>query len=165
MTVARIIENKIGTVITAAPGESFRAAAERLARHDIGMLVVVDAAGAIAGMVVDADVVRTVAAGEAAMAKATVRDMMTPCTLTCTPESSEAELMEMMSTARVQYIPVVSSGRLVGVVSLGDVVRLRITKMREVMAGIERQAEAERFTAHLKRRRSAHKPAAIARAV
>lgn len=165
MTVARIIENRIGTVITAAPGESIRAAAERLARHAIGALVVVDAAGTILGMVEEADVVRTLAAGEAAMAAATLRDIMTPCPLTCTPDSTEAELMEIMATARVHYVPVVSRGRLAGVVSMGDVVRLRIAKIREVMAGLERRVEAERFTAHLTLRSPPHRHGAIPRAV
>lgn len=169
MTVARIIEKSVGTVITAAPGESVRAAAERMARHAIGALVVVDATGAIAGMVVEADVVRTAVAGEPAMDRTSVRHIMAPCPLTCTPDSSDAELMEMMSTARVQYVPVVSDGRLAGVVSLADVVRLRVTKIREVMAGLERQVEAERFTAHLKGSRPANAPAdallAFARAV
>lgn len=62
-------------------------------------------------------------------------------------------------------VPVVSRGRLAGVVSLGDVVRLRVAKIREVIEGLERQVAAERFTAHLKRRRAPQRPVAIARAV
>lgn len=163
MTVARIIHNKIGTVITAAPGENMRTAAERMARHAIGALVIVDAGGSIVGMVLEADVVRTAAAGEEAMAKTVIREVMRNTTQTCTPDSTEAELMTMMSEARAQHIPVVSNGRLAGVVSLGDVVRLRVEKIREVMADIERQVDAERFTSNLQRRRNASQPAALAR--
>ena len=61
MSVARIMNNKVQAVITAAPGESLRTAAERLARHHVGALVVVDAQGTIAGMLLDGDVVRAVA--------------------------------------------------------------------------------------------------------
>jgi len=164
MTVARIIQNKIGTVITAAPGESIRTAAERMARHAIGALVIVDAVGTIAGMVLEADVVRAVAAGEEAMASTAIRNVMRPATLTCSPDSTEAELMTMMSETGAQHIPVVRNGHLAGVVSLGDVVRLRVEKIREVMADIERQVDQERFTSNLQRRRNAPPPAALARA-
>lgn len=164
MTVARIIHDKIGTVITAAPCENMRTAAERMTRHAIGALVIVDAVGTIAGMVLEADVVRAVADGEEAMARTAIRDVMRPVTLTCSPDSTEAELMTMMSETSAQHIPVVRNGHLAGVVSLGDVVRLRVEKIREVMADIERQVDAERFTSNLQRRRNAPPPAALARA-
>lgn len=163
MTVARIIHNRIATAITAAPGESIRTAAGRMARHAIGSLVIVDAGGTLVGMVLEADVVRAAAAGEAAMARTSIRDVMQNTTLTCTPDTTEAELMAMMSAACVRHIPVVSGGRLAGVVSLGDVVRLRVEKIREVMADIERQVDAERFTTNLQRRRAPVKPPALAR--
>lgn len=164
MTVARIIQNKIGTVITAAPAENMRTAAERMARHAIGALVIVDAGASIVGMVLEADVVRVAATGDEAMARTVIRDVMRNTTLTCTPDTTEADLMTMMSGACVHHIPVVSNGRLAGVVSLGDVVRLRVEKIREVMADIERQVDAERFTTNLQRRRNVPMPAALARA-
>lgn len=162
MSVARIMNNKVQAVITAAPGESLRTAAERLARQHVGALVVVDAQGMIAGMLLDGDVVRAVADREFDTETATVRDIMGPCTLTCGMESSEAEIMELMSTGRVQYLPVISEGQLAGIVSLGDVVRLRMEKIHELMTDIEQQVEAERFTANLQRRREADAPRTLA---
>ena len=162
MTVARIMNSKVRTVITAAPGESIRIAAERLARHHIGALVVVDAQGMIAGLVLEGDVVRAMADRETDMDTARVRDIMSSCALTCGLESSEMQVMDLMSAGRVQHIPVISQGRLAGIVSLGDVVRLRMEKIRELMAGIEQQVEAERFTSNLQRRRKAEPRRALA---
>ena len=152
MTVARIMKSKLGAVITAAPGESIQSVAGRLSRHGIGALVVVDAVGRIAGMVLERDVVRAVA-DEATVEATTARDVMSACNLTCSPESSEAALLETMCTKHVRYLPVVSEGKLVGIVSQGDLVRLRMEKIREVMLDIERAADAQRFTSSLQDRR------------
>ena len=141
MTVARIMKSKLGAVITAAPGESIQSVAGRLSRHGIGALVVVER-----------DVVRAVA-DEATVEATTARDVMSACNLTCSPESSEAALLETMCTKHVRYLPVVSEGKLVGIVSQGDLVRLRMEKIREVMLDIERAADAQRFTSSLQDRR------------
>ena len=155
MTVARIIKNKVGKVITAAPGDSILAVAARLTRHHIGALVVLDKAGAIVGMIQETDVVRAVASGQACSVGVTAQDVMRNYTLTCTPDTPEAELLEMMSENHVQHLPVISDGRLAGIVSLGDVVRLRREKIREMLTELEQLADDGRFTANLKRRRSA----------
>ncbi len=163
MTVARIMKSKLGAVITAAPGESIQSVAGRLARHGIGALVVVDAGGRIAGMVLERDVVRAVANEEAAETM-TARDVMSACTLTCSPDSSEAELLELMCTRHIRYLPVVKDGKLAGIVSQGDLVRLRMEKIREVMIDIERAAEEQRFTASLAGRHGQDRVARVAMA-
>jgi signal-transduction protein with cAMP-binding, CBS, and nucleotidyltransferase domain len=61
----------------------------------------------------------------------------------------------MMSDNHVQHLPVLSDGRLAGIVSLGDVVRLRREKIREMLTELEQLADSGRFTANLKRRRKA----------
>lgn len=164
MTVARIIKNKVGRVITAAPGDSILAVAARLTRHHIGALVVLDKAGAIVGMIRETDVVRAVASGQACTIGVTAQDIMNSCTHTCTPDTPEAELLEMMSEHQVQHLPVLNEGRLAGIVSLGDVVRLRREKIREMLSELEQLADHGRFTANLKRRRSAHPQLSLARA-
>ena len=156
MTVARIVKNKLGKVITAAPEDSIMSVAARLTRHHISALVVLDTAGGIAGLILEADVVRAVAGGQACDASITAANIMRPCTLTCVPETSEAELLELMSENHLQHLPVTSGGKLLGIVSLGDVVRLRREKIGEMLEEIERLAEKGRFTANLKRRRTAH---------
>ena len=163
MTVARIIKDRVGKVITAAADDSILSVAARLTRHRIGALMVLDAAGNLAGMVLEGDVVRAVAAGEACSASVTASDIMRPCILSCTPATFESELLEIMSDNRVQHLPVLSAGKLVGVVSLGDVVRLRRQKIREMMEELERLAENGRFTANLKHHRNAKPKLGLAR--
>ena len=80
---------------------------------------------------------------------------MRPCILSCTPATLESELLEIMSDSPVQHLPALSAGRLVGVASLGDVVRLRREKICEMMVELERLAENGRFTANLKHHRNA----------
>ncbi|MFO1132053.1 MAG: CBS domain-containing protein [Hyphomicrobiales bacterium] len=164
MTVARIIKNKVGRVITAAPGDSILAVAARLTRHHIGALVVLDKAGAIVGMIRENDVVRAVASGQACTIGVTAQDIMNSCKHTCSPDTPEAELLEMMSEHHVQHLPVLSEGRLAGIVSLGDVVRLRREKIREMLSELEQLADHGRFTANLKRPRAGHPHLSMARA-
>jgi len=153
MTVARIIKDKVGKVITAAPGDSIMAVSARLTRHHIGALVVLDKSGAILGMIKETDVVRAVASGQACSVGTTAQDIMRHCPLTCTTDTSEAELLELMGEHHVHHLPVISDGRLAGIVSLGDVVRLRREKIREMLTELEHLADDGRFTANLKRRR------------
>jgi len=163
MTVARIIRNKVGRVITARPEDGLMAVAAQLTRHHIGALVVLDGAGGIAGMILERDVVRAVAGGQALAGTLAARDIMKPMALNCTPETSEAELLEMMSENHLQHLPVIGGGKLLGIVSLGDVVRLRREKIRDMLVELEQQAEDGRFTVNLKRRRAAAPRAALAR--
>lgn len=153
MSVAEIIKDKVGAVITATVGDSLQSIAGKLARHHIGAVVVLDAQGGIAGMVLEGDVVRAVANGQACTEQLTAEHVMSPCRFTCRVETTEQELLDVMCTEKVQYLPVISGGRLAGIVSLGDVVRLRRRKIRAMMQDIERQAETERFTSNLQRRR------------
>lgn len=165
MTVARIIKDKVGKVITAAPDDSIMSLAGRLARHHIGALVVLDPAGSISGMIAEGDVIRAVAGGQACDAGVTAQDIMRPCVLTCTPETTESEILDIMSDNHVHHLPVISNGRLAGIVSLGDVIRLRREKIRELLADLERLADEGRFTANLKHHRTAKAPSTLARAI
>lgn len=163
MTVARIIKNKVGRVITARPEDGLLSVAARLTRHQIGALVVLDQAGGIAGMIVEGDVVRAVAGGQACSGTLVARDIMKPCHHSCAPETSESDLLEMMSVNHLQHLPVISAGRLAGIVSLGDVVRLRREKISEMLTELEQQADHGRFTINLRHRRAAQARPTLAR--
>lgn len=165
MTVKRIMKDKVNKVISAMPGDSISSVAARLTRHHIGALVVLDEAGGIAGLITERDVMHAVAAGQAYSASVTAQDIMRPCILTCTPETTESELLDIMSDNHVHHLPVISNGRLAGIVSLGDVVRLRREKIREMLADLERLADEGRFTANLKHHRTAKAPSLLARAI
>ena len=129
MAVAHILRQKGTSVVTVEPGDSVQTIVDMLARHRIGAVVVVDPAGGIAGIVSERDVVRAMVGDVAAVVSMTAKDIMTAKVRTCSPTDSEAELMQMMTESRIRHLPVVANGRVTGMVSIGDVVKLRIESM------------------------------------
>ncbi len=134
MSVAHILKQKGNAVITVDPSQTLYDVAGILAKHRIGAVIVVDAGGAIAGIVSERDVVRTLAKEGPAALTRTARDFMTTKVKTCTPSDTEAGLMGLMTEHRIRHLPVVEDGKLAGMISIGDVVKLRIEM-------IEREAE------------------------
>ena len=129
MAVAHILRQKGTSVVTVEPGDSVQTIVDMLARHRIGAVIVVDAHGGIAGIVSERDVVRAMAGNAAAVVSRTAKDIMTAKVRTCTPQDSEAELMQLMTEHRIRHLPVVANGRVAGMISIGDVVKLRIESM------------------------------------
>ena len=129
MAVAHILRQKGTTVVTVEPEDSVQTIVDMLARHRIGAVVVVDPAGGIAGIVSERDVVRAMVGDVAGVVSMTAKDIMTAKVRTCSPTDSEAELMQMMTESRIRHLPVVANGRVTGMISIGDVVKLRIESM------------------------------------
>ena len=129
MAVAHILRQKGTTVVTVEPEDSVQTIVDMLARHRIGAVVVVDPAGGIAGIVSERDVVRAMVGDVAGVVSMTAKDIMTAKVRTCSPTDSEAELMQMMTEGRIRHLPVVANGRVTGMISIGDVVKLRIESM------------------------------------
>ena len=129
MAVAHILRQKGTSVFTVEPGDSVQTIVDMLARHRISAVVVVDPFGGIAGIVSERDVVRAMVGDAAAVVTKTARDIMTAKVRTCTPNDSETELMLMMTESRIRHLPVIANGRVAGMVSIGDVVKLRIESM------------------------------------
>ena len=129
MAVAHILRQKGTSVFTVEPGDSVQIIVDMLARHRIGAVVVVDPAGGIAGIVSERDVVRAMVGDAAGVVSKTAKDIMTAKVRTCSPNDSEAELMQMMTESRIRHLPVVANGRVTGMISIGDVVKLRIESM------------------------------------
>lgn len=134
MTVAHILAQKGRSVITASPGASLKEVADTLAKHKIGAVVIVDARGGIAGIVSERDVVLAVSTNGAGALSRTAAEVMTAKVRTCTVRDSEEDLMSLMTAHRVRHLPVVEQGKLAGMVSIGDVVKMRIE-------AVEREAE------------------------
>lgn len=129
MAVAHILRQKGTSVVTVEPGDSVQTIVDMLARHRIGAVVVVDPSGGIAGIVSERDVVRAMAGDAASVVSKTAKDIMTSKVRTCTPGDSEAELMQLMTEHRIRHLPVIANGRVAGMISIGDVVKLRIESM------------------------------------
>lgn len=129
MAVAHILRQKGTSVVTVEPGDSVQTIVDMLARHRIGAVVVVDGHGGIAGIVSERDVVRAMVGDAASVMSKTAKDIMTSKVRTCSPTDSEADLMQMMTESRIRHLPVVANGRVAGMISIGDVVKLRIESM------------------------------------
>ena len=126
MNVARILENKGPEIVTIGVGADVSDAIELLNQHNIGALVVVDDAGAVAGIVSERDIVRRLRGLSGSLLSQPVTAIMTGRPVTCTRESSIDEVMQMMTGRHFRHMPVVENGRLIGVISIGDVVKSKI---------------------------------------
>ena len=139
MKVTEILRSKGADVITIWPGASLRSAVERMAKRNVGALVVVDDEGKVVGMVSEREVVHALAeTGERALAEA-VADLMPRRLITCGPDDRLADLMAVMTEHRVRHLPVVEDGRLVGLVSIGDLVKARLGEL-ELESNVLRDA-------------------------
>ena len=129
MKVTEILHRKGADVITIWPGASLQSAVERMASRNIGALVVVDDEGKIVGMVSERDVVLALAASAEKAPAQSVTDVMSRRLLTCGADDSLAELMAVMTEHRVRHLPVVDHGQLLGLVSIGDLVKARLGEL------------------------------------
>lgn len=124
--VRELIGHKGDRVVTIAPQAPVAEAVAQLARHGIGALVVSDDGRGIAGVLSERDVVRHLAATGASALELAVERVMTTEVETCGWETTTDELVMLMTERRFRHVPVVDEGALVGIVSIGDVVRARM---------------------------------------
>ena len=122
MNIARVLASKGIEVVTIGPGQTLCQAVTLLAEHNIGALVVVDGAGAPIGIVSERDIVRALARTERILGE-TVASIMTREVIIATPQDDLVAAGATMAERHIRHLPVVEGGRLVGIVSLGDVVK------------------------------------------
>ena len=126
MTVARILATKGRDVVTARPHLTLREAADTLSRHKIGAVVISDATGAVLGILSERDIVRAISAKGGEALEEPVSRYMTSKVITTTEDHSVEETMEEMTQSRIRHLPVVRDGKLAGMISIGDVVKIRL---------------------------------------
>jgi CBS domain-containing protein len=135
MTVGIILAAKGREVVTIEPGANLAEAARLLAGKRIGAALILGADDRIVGIISERDVVRALAEGGAAALNEPVSRTMTRKVETCTESETVASIMERMTAGKFRHMPVVEKGRLVGVVSIGDIVKHRLQEMeRESVA-------------------------------
>jgi CBS domain-containing protein len=127
--IADLLRHKGSEVATVPPGVSVAGLLEDLARHNVGAMVVCDETGALVGIVSERDVVRRLHERGAELLRAPVSEIMTTSVVTCEPTEAVDSLASTMTERRIRHMPVVSGGKLVGIVSIGDVVRSRIEQL------------------------------------
>ncbi|MFD4369840.1 CBS domain-containing protein [Rhodococcus sp. NPDC058521] len=129
MRIAEVLRNKGSSVTTVSPETSVEDLLEELTRRNIGALIVVDH-DAVIGMVSERDVVRRIQKRGAAVLQERVCDIMTTEVFTCLPTDSVDSLAETMTEHRIRHLPVMVDRSLVGIVSIGDVVKSRMDELR-----------------------------------
>jgi CBS domain-containing protein len=129
MTVGIILAEKGHEVVTIEPNASIAQAADLLASKRIGAALILGADRRIAGIISERDIVRALAARGAAALDEPVSQSMTRKVETCNESETVANIMERMTAGKFRHMPVVDQGRLVGVVSIGDIVKHRVHEM------------------------------------
>jgi CBS domain-containing protein len=138
MKVAAVLAAKGREVASINPSATLATVAQRLRLEGIGSLVVLEE-GKLAGMISERDVVHAFAAHRAEAAELKVADLMARDLVTCRPEDSLTRVLGLMTRHRVRHLPVLESGRLVGLISIGDAVKHRLDEL-ELEAAVLRDA-------------------------
>jgi CBS domain-containing protein len=125
MTVKAILRDKGGDVFKMAPGASLQEVAEELTRRRVGAVLICDD-DRIVGILSERDIVRAIARLGPKALENSAASVMTAKVETCCLEDPIEDVMHRMTASRFRHMPVVEEGRLVGVVSIGDVVKRRI---------------------------------------
>ena len=122
MKVRNILATKGGRVITIAPEETVRRAVALLVEQRIGAVVVTDAAGQLVGILSERDVIRAAAEDESIFGQA-VSAIMTRAVVIGMPEDDVLAVAHTMLEKRFRHLPIVDEGRLIGIISIGDVLK------------------------------------------
>ncbi len=126
MFVSDILAQKGGLVFTVTPGTTVAQVAQHLTTRRIGSVLVMSDTNTIAGIVSERDLVRAMARHGAAALDLDVRQIMTRDVVTCHPDDPIERIMGLMTAGRFRHLPVEDRGDLVGLISIGDVVKARL---------------------------------------
>ncbi|MBV9909223.1 MAG: CBS domain-containing protein [Hyphomicrobiales bacterium] len=138
MTVARILDEKGRGVFTTQPHRTLKEVVGLLAEKGVGAVVVSDASQSVLGILSERDVVRVLAKQGASALEDPVSRYMTPKVITARREDTIDHVRQTMTEGRFRHVPIVEDGRLVGIVSIGDVVKHHVNQLDS-----ERQALRE----------------------
>jgi CBS domain-containing protein len=129
MHVADILTSKGSAVVTVSSGLRIDHLAQRLKLEGIGAAVVSEDGVTIEGIISERDLVRGLAEHGAELTSMTVGELMTKAVVTCSPDDSISHVSRLMTKRRIRHVPVVDKHDLVGIVSIGDVVRHRLEEL------------------------------------
>lgn len=142
MNIASLLAATSRPPITIRPEQSIREAVALLSQHNIGALVVVNAANAPVGIISERDIVREAARNEQVFTRP-VSEIMTRDVITGLPEDDLLSVANLMTEKRIRHVPVVDKGTLIGIVSIGDVVKAQRDKYRGEVETLETQILAD----------------------
>jgi CBS domain-containing protein len=128
MRIADVLRGKGGAVVTINPDATVTELLAGLAEHNIGAMVVAGPDG-VEGIVSERDVVRQLHSHGASVLSRPVQTIMTSVVSTCSKEDTVDSLSLLMTENRVRHVPVLENGKLIGIVSIGDVVKTRMQEL------------------------------------
>lgn len=137
MLIKTILSEKGGDIISVDGSTRIEKVTQVLKMHRIGAVLVLEGDGVIDGVLSERDIVRGLAEKGAGVLQLEAKALMTSDVITCTPDQDLRGAMEIMTTKRIRHLPIVENGRLIGLVSIGDLVKYRISEA-------EQEAEALR---------------------
>ncbi len=137
MLIAHVLKDKGGDVYTLPADATLEHAAKELHVRKVGSLVVVDDSGGIVGVLSERDLVRQVAQRGAACLSEKVQSAMTRDVITANPDETIDEGLARMTDRRIRHLPVLNGSRLLGLVSIGDLVKHRIAAVEAEAAAMQ----------------------------
>ncbi|HSZ53306.1 MAG TPA: CBS domain-containing protein [Caulobacteraceae bacterium] len=140
MLICQVLTDKGDRVFSAAPSETIETVAMRLWTRRVGSLVILDEAGDVVGLVSERDIVRVVAEGGGDALGLPVSEVMNREVAFASPSDTVESILARMTDRRVRHLPVCKERRLVGIISIGDLVKSKIA---------ETEAEAEHLRAYI----------------
>ena len=129
MKIADILNRKGHTVYSVLEWQTIREVVEELGATGTGALLVMGSSGEIRGIVSERDIVRAMRTNRADLMRTPVSEVMTRNVTTVGPDETVAQAMAMMTKLRHRHLPVMENGKLIGVVSIGDLVKHRVAEM------------------------------------
>lgn len=136
MRIADVLRSKGTEVATISPTATVSELLAKLSENNIGAMVVLSDDG-IVGIVSERDIVRRLHERGSAALRVPVSEIMTTAVATCTPDETVDHLTVLMTERRIRHVPVVSSGRLAGIVSIGDVVKSRMDELEHAQEQLQ----------------------------
>ena len=140
-TGSSILKHKGHDVVTVAPQHTVTWVVEVLAQNRIGAVPVVNEGGQLMGIISERDIIRGMSKHAEAVLTIPAHQLMTREVKTCTSEDQLVDIMEVMTLQRIRHLPVLESGELHGIVSIGDVVKQRLGEV---------QSEAEELRSYIR---------------
>ena len=136
MNVEGILKTKGAGVVTIERGQQLNHVAKVLTEKRIGAVVIVDETDHVCGVLSERDIVRALSQEGAGALHQAVSVFMTAEVITCQPRDTIDHLMSLMTGRRIRHLPVLDGGKLVGIVSIGDVVKWRIAETESEAASL-----------------------------
>ncbi|HLQ89457.1 MAG TPA: CBS domain-containing protein [Xanthobacteraceae bacterium] len=136
MNVTTILSAKGGDVISIEPAATLETAVRMLAERGIGALLVLGPDRRLVGILSERDIVRVLAEQGAGVLAQPLSQVMTRKVVTCSPSDTVDVLMERMTTGKFRHVPVVEQEKVIGIISIGDVVKHRVKEIEQESAAL-----------------------------